>query len=253
MSPATPPNSMPAETNGPTTPATAPAHPLRPSQRPCKPRAERLFSRRSRRPHHRAKHALRAGCSLRRLFSTAVASTRATITPATFAQSQQPTSPAASSSCQTTVPVCPPAKPAPAVAPVKHKRPRKPALPQNEQSQHEQPTQTLGNAPIAATPQNLPPNAPPNPKHSPLSNRKPNPPPAPASPTRISSSKMSRRSAVPGFAFSARPLRRARAIWRAATSGHREWIQRLAWRNFAAELPQRRSRLLAACRDRVTL
>jgi cellulose synthase operon protein C len=64
-------------------------------------------------------------------------------------QKQQPTAPAASSSCQTTVPACPPSKPAPTIAP-KHKR-RKPA------TQPAQPTQTLGNAPISATPENAPP------------------------------------------------------------------------------------------------
>jgi tetratricopeptide (TPR) repeat protein len=63
-----------------------------------------------------------------------------------------PTSPAASSSCQTTVPSCPPAKPAPTLAPAKRKRPRKSSPPESQTP----PSQTLGNAPIGAPPENAP-------------------------------------------------------------------------------------------------
>jgi len=73
-------------------------------------------------------------------------------------QTSQPTPAPASAACQTTVPVCPPVKPTPAIAPVKHKRPRKPAA--QPAAQPAPPTQTLGNAPLGATPENAPATAP---------------------------------------------------------------------------------------------
>ncbi len=76
----------------------------------------------------------------------------------TAPQASQPTPLPASAACQTTVPVCPPAKPAPTIAPAKHKRPRKPAA--QPAAQSAPPTQTLGNAPIGAAPENAPTTAP---------------------------------------------------------------------------------------------
>ena len=154
---------------------------------------------------------------------------------------QPPSAAAPTASCQSTVPVCPPAKPAPTIAPAKHRRPRKPAA-QPAAAQSAQPTQTLGNAPLG-TPENgaspetrHQPPRPPNPK------RNPDHLPAPAPPTRISSSKISRRSAVPGFAFSARPLRPARAILpkqqlQAIESGYSGWLGGTSLLNYRSGAP----------------
>ncbi len=125
--------------------------------------------------------------------------------PQSPAQQPAPSAAAPTASCQTTVPVCPPAKPAPShraqsntsarANPLLHPLP-------NLRS----PRKLSATLPSALRPKRHHPPPPPNPK------RNPAPTPTPAPPTKISSSKISRHSAVPGFAFSARPLRPARAI-----------------------------------------
>jgi cellulose synthase operon protein C len=151
-------------------------------------------------------------------------------------QTSQPTPAPASAACQTTVPVCPPVKPTPAIAPVKHKRPRKPAA--QPAAQPAPPTQTLGNAPLGATPENAPATAPAESQTQPGSTTS----------SGVSDQELEQRNLPPlrgpwiRIQRQANPLEPARA-GRAAASGHRERLQRLARRHVHAQLSQRHARL----------
>ena len=182
---------------------------IRSAQRHARSRAEILFSRRSRRLHDRAKHAFRAGRGFRRLLRTAATATRTATQRRHHPSSQLPRLPHPHAR-----PLCPFARPPNLLQP---SRPQNtgaranPLLnpPPNPRSPRKlsatPPSGRLKTAPRPKTRRHPPP--PPNPK------RNPDHLPAPAPPTRISSSKISRHSAAPGFAFSARPLRPARATW----------------------------------------
>ena len=251
VSPAASPNAAPAQASAPTTPLTAPAAASAPSNAtpaqanapaPATPPAATRNS---------TSHSDHGVSTIAQ--NTPSAQDAASGAYSAPQQQQPPTPPPASATCQTDRARLPTrqthTQSRPSTSPTaSHKHPRKPAL--NPRPKPGSPRKLSATRPSALHPKTRhPPPRPPNPK------RNPNPRNhlRPASRRRTSAAKSSAASrpldshSAPGR--SAQPARSCRA----ATPGHRERLQRLARRHFAAQLSQRRSRLLAARRHRVAL